>query len=235
MTRRHGWVVVVIAVVVLATVWRVIPAASPPIYDGNCIADPYVTLASHPAAKGAATTYPATKTPFPASEVYTGETPPQAQVLMEAGSFDNTVAVTISITPVAAPAVKPPNGTIEGNVYKYAAADASGRAVSPRPNVLLTIVLRGTKSVPAPIIDRFDGTAWMPLSTQNSGCGNTFIAPSMQLGEFAAVAPGGTSPSQPAASGGGVVGPLIIGALLALLVVAIIALFSLDRSRRRSR
>lgn len=235
MSRRHGWVVVIVAVVALATVWRELPAASPPIYDGNCIADPYVTLTSHPAAKGATTTYPATKAPFPNSEVYTGETPPQAQLLMEGGSFGNTAAVTVSVTPVPAPALKPSNGTIEGNVYKFSAVNAAGVAVAPRANVLLTIVLRGTKSVPAPIIDRFNGTAWVPLTTQNGGCGNTFIAPSKQLGEFAAVEPGGNSPSPPAASGGGVVGPLVIGALGGLLVVAIIVLFSLDRSRRRSR
>ncbi len=234
MSRRHGWVVVIVAVTALATVWRVLPAASPPIYDGNCIADPYVTLTSHPAAKGATTTYPATKTPFVDSEVFTGETPPQAQLIMESGSFDNTVTVTISITPVAPPAVKPPNGTIEGNVYKYSAVNPAGAVVAPRRNVLLTIVLRGTKSLPAPIIDRFNGAAWVPLTTQNGGCGNTFIAPSMQLGEFAAVEPGGSSPSQPAA-GAGVVGPLVIGALGGLLVVAIVVLFSLDRSRRRSR
>lgn len=234
MTRRHGGFVVLAAVVALVAIWRVLPAASPAIYDGNCIADPYVTLGGSPAAKGATTTFPATKTSFPASEVYTGETPPQAQVIFESGSFDNTVAVTLSVDPVAAPAVKPPNGSIEGNVYKYTAVNADGVAVAPRPNVLLTIVLRGTKSVPPPVIDRFNGTSWTPLPTQNSGCGNTFIAGSMQLGEFAAVAPGGTSPSQPAPAGG-IPGALIIGGLAALLVIAIVVLFTLDRSRNRSR
>ncbi len=234
MSRRYGWVVVLVAVVALATVSRVLPAASPPIYDGNCIADPYVTLGGSPAPQGATTTYPATpKIPFPAAEVFTTETPPQAQILMESGSFDNTVAVTVSVDPVAAPAVKPSNGAIEGNVYKYSAVNAAGVAVAPRPNVLLTIVLRGTKSVPPPVIDRFNGTSWTPLSTQNSGCGNTFLTTSMQLGEFAAVAPGGTSPSQPA-TGGGIPGALIIGALAALLVIAVAVLFTLDRRRNRA-
>jgi hypothetical protein len=230
--RRHGWVVVIVAVAALAAVWRVLPASSPPIYDGNCIADPYVTLGGSPSAKGATMTFPATTTPFPASEVFTGETPPQAQLLMEAGSFDSTVALTISVDPVAAPAVKPPNGAIEGNVYKYSAVNGAGVAVTPRPNVLLTIVLRGTKSVPPPVIDRFNGTAWVPLTTQNSGCGNTFLTTSMQLGEFAAVAPGGASPVQPA-TGGGIPGALIIGALAALLVIAVGVLFTLDRRRNR--
>jgi hypothetical protein len=233
-TRRHGVVVVLVAVAALAAVWRVLPAASPPIYDGNCIADPYVTLGGSPAPQGATMRFPASTTPFPASEVFTSETPPQAQVLMESGSFDNTVALTIRVDPVAAPAVKPSNGAIEGNVYKFTAVNAAGVAVAPRPNVLLTIVLRGTKSVPPPIIDRFNGTTWTRLTTQNSGCGNTFLATSTQLGEFAAVAPGASSPSQPAPSGG-IPGALIIGGLAALLVIAIVVLFTLDRSRNRSR
>jgi len=33
--------------------------------------------------------------------VYTAETPPQAQILIEAGTFDSSTAVTVSITPVA--------------------------------------------------------------------------------------------------------------------------------------
>jgi hypothetical protein len=231
-TRRHGWVVVLVAIALLTVVWRVLPTGSPPLYDGNCIADPYVTLASHPAAKGATRNFPATTTPFPSSEVFTSETPPQAQVLMEPGSFDDTTALTISITPVAAPAVKPPNGAIEGNVYKFAAVNAAGVAVAPRSNVLLTIVLRGTTSVPAPTIDRYNGTAWTPLSTQNEGCGNTFIAPSMQLGEFAAVGPaGGTTP--PPSPGGGIPVLAIVGGLVVLLLVAVVALFSLERGRRR--
>jgi hypothetical protein len=234
-TRRHGAVVVLVSVVALATVWRVLPASSPPIYDGNCIADPYVTLGGSPAPQGASMHFPATSTPFPASEVFTGETPPQAQLLMESGAFDNTVALTVSVDPVAAPAVKPSNGAIEGNVYKFSAVSAAGVAESPRANVLLTIVLRGTKSVPPPVIDRYDGTAWTPLTTQNSGCGNTFLATSTQLGEFAAVAPGGSSPSQPATSGGGIPAVLIIGGLAALLVIAIVVLFTVDRSRNRAR
>jgi hypothetical protein len=232
-TRRAGWVVVVAAIALLTAVWRVLPAGSPPLYDGNCIADPYVMLAGQPPAKGATMSFPATKTPFPASEVFTSETPPQAQLLMESGSFDNTIALRISIAPVVAPAVKPPNGAIEGNVYKFSAVNTAGVAVAPRPNVLLTIVLRATASLPAPIIDRFNGTAWTSLSTQNSGCGNTFLTTSMQLGEFAAVGPAGATP-RPSGSGGGLPIAAIVGGLAILLLVAVVALFSLERGRRRA-
>lgn len=234
MTRRRGWVVVLVATALLTAVWRVLPTASPPLYDGNCIADPYRLIGGSPAPQAATMSFPATTTPFPASEVFTGETPPQAQLLMESGSFDNTTALTISVKPVAAPPVKPANGAIEGNVYKFSATNAAGVAVAPRPNVLVTIVLRGTTSVPAPTIDRFNGTTWTPLSTQNSGCGNTFLTTSAQLGEFATVGPGGgTRPTS--GSAGGVPVAAIVGGLAIVLLVAVVALFTLERGRRRTR
>ena len=61
------------------------------------------------------------------------------------------------------------------------------------------ILLRGLTSVPAPTIDRFNGTSWTPLPTYNAGCGNTFEALSAQMGEFVTEVPcaGLDSPSKP--------------------------------------
>jgi hypothetical protein len=232
-SRRCGWVVVLVAIAALGTAWRVLPAGSPPIYDGNCIADPYETLGASPAPQPATKVFPAAST-FPTSEVFTGETPPQAQLLMEPGTFDNSTAVTISITPVPAPAAKPPNGAIEGNVYRFSAITPAGTELDPRPNVLATIVLRATRSVPAATIDRFDGTRWIPLQTFNSGCGNTFEVTSTKLGAFAAVG-ASSGGSHPAAPSGGIPVAAIIGGLAVLLIAAIVVLFSLDRGRSRQR
>jgi hypothetical protein len=234
MNRLGGWIVVVVAVAALAGVWRVLPAGSPAIYDGNCIANPYETLGGSPAPQPTSSAFPASSQ-FPTSEVYTGESPPQAQILMEPGTFDNATALTISIGPVPAPAVKPPNGTIEGNVYKFAAVSAGGTAVEPKAGIPVTIVLRATASVPTPVIDRFDGTKWTPLPTFNSGCGNTFELTSNQLGEFAAISPGGSKAPAPAVSSGGLPVVAIVGALVVLLVIAIAVLFSLDRGRKQAR
>jgi hypothetical protein len=230
--RHRGWVVILVAIAALTAVWRVLPAGSPPIYDGNCIADPYRLLGGSPAAQSVSKVFPASGT-FPTSEVFTGETPPQAQLLMEAGTFDNSTALTLSITPVPAPAAKPRNGVIEGNVYKFAALTPAGTEVEPRAGTPVTIVLRATKSVPAPVVDRFDGTTWTPLATFNSGCGNTFETTSTQMGEFAAVGPAGGAP-QPTGSAGGIPVAAIVGGLAVLLLVAVVALFSLDRGRRRA-
>jgi hypothetical protein len=227
---RRGWVVILVAVAGLTAVWRLLPAGSPPIYDGNCIADPYRLLGGSPAPQPASRVFPTSKA-FPTSEVFTGETPPQAQILMQGGTFDNTTAVTISITPVRPPATRPRNGVIEGNVYKFAALTPTGTELQPMLGV--TIVLRATRSVPSPVIDRYNGTSWTPLTTLNSGCGNTFELTSTQMGEFAAVGPAAVS--QPPGSGGGFPVAAIVGGLAVLLLVAVVTLFSLERGRRRAR
>lgn len=230
MTARRGWVVILASLVALALVWRVLPDGSPPIYDGQCIADPYVTLGGSPAPKPATMTYPKAAS-FPAAEVLTGETPPQAQILIEAGTFDNSTPVTVSITPVQAPAVKPPNGSIEGNVYRYSAVNASGAELEPAsPALAVFIILRALASTPAPVIDRFNGTTWTPITTLNAGCGNTFEVTSTQLGEFAAIKAGGKG-TTPTASGGGFPALAIVAGLVILLIIVVAVLFSLDRRR----
>jgi hypothetical protein len=166
--------------------------------------------------------------------VLTGETPSQALILMESGTFDNSTAVTVSVTPVPAPAVKPPNGTVEGNVYRFSAVNASGTELEPMPSVPVYIILRALSSFPAPLSDRFNGTTWTPLSTFNAGCGNTFEATSSQLGEFAAVKPGGKG-TTPAASGGGVPAAAIVAGLVVLLIIVVAMLFTLDRRRGAAR
>lgn len=233
MTARRGWMAILISVVALTLVWRFLPAGSPPIYDGQCIANPYVTLGGSPAPQPATKTFPKAAS-FPPSQVLTGETPPQAQILMEAGTFDNSTPVTVSVTPVAAPAVKPPNGSIEGNVYRFSAVDATGTELEPSPSLAVFIILRGLTSIPAPTIDRFNGTSWVPLSTLNAGCGNTFEVTSTQLGDFAAVRPGRSGTTPPAAAGG-FPGVAIIGGLVGVLVVLVVVLFSLDRRRGAAR
>jgi hypothetical protein len=232
-SSRRGWVVILVSIVALTLVWRFLPTGSPPIYDGQCIANPYQTLDGNPAPQPATKTFPASKT-FPPSEVLTGETPPQAQILMEAATFDNSTPVTVSVTPVPTPGVKPPNGSIEGNVYRFSAVNASGADLEPSPSLPVFIILRGLTSSPAPTIDRFNGTSWAPISTLNAGCGNTFEVTSTQLGEFAAVKPGSGAPT-PQPAGGGIPTAAIVGGLALLLIIAVVVLFSLDRRRGAAR
>lgn len=233
MNARRGWIVVALSVLALTLVWRFLPSGSPPIYDGQCIANPYVAIGASPAPQGASKTFPQASA-FPASEVLTGETPPQAQILIEPGTFNNSTAVTVSVTPVPAPTAKPPNGNIEGNVYRFSARSAAGSELEPAsPSLAVFIILRGLSSFPAPTIDRFNGTSWTPLPTLNAGCGNTFEVTSAQLGDFAAVRPGGGGTAPPPS--GGVPGVAIIAGLALLLVIVVAVLFSLDRRRSAAR
>jgi hypothetical protein len=232
-TPRRGWAVVVLSMLALTLVWRFLPEGSPPIYDGQCIADPYVTLSSNPPAKGVTQTFPIAST-FPSAEVNTTESPPQAILLTLVGTFVNSTPVTVSVTPIPAPAVKPPNGHIQGNVYRFSAVNASGMQLEPVSKALAVyVILRALQSVPAPTIDRFNGTSWVPLDTMNEGCGNSFEVMTTQLGDYATVvSAAGTSP---ASSGGGIPGLAIIGVLALLLIIAVVVLFTLDRRRSAAR
>jgi hypothetical protein len=101
------------------------------------------------------------------------------------------------------------------------------------PSLAVFIILRGLTSFPEPTIDRFNGTSWTPLPTMNAGCGNTFEVTSAQLGDFAAVRPGGGGTAPP--TSGGVPGVAIVAGLAALLVIVVAVLFSLDRRRSAAR
>ena len=64
---------------------------------------------------------------------------------MEPGTFDNSTALTISITPGSRAGGEASNGTIEGNVYKFAAVNAAGAALESQGGHPVTIVLRATR------------------------------------------------------------------------------------------
>jgi hypothetical protein len=128
--------------------------------------------------------------------------------------------------------VKPPNGHIQGNVYRFSAVNASGAEVEPVSKALAVyVILRALQSVPAPTIDRFNGTSWTPLDTLNEGCGNSFEVTTGQLGEFATVASAGNG-TPPPPSGGGIPGAVVIGVLAVLLIIAVVVLFGLERRRK---
>jgi hypothetical protein len=233
MTARRGWAVVVVSMLALTLVWQFLPEGSPPIYDGQCIADPYVTLSSSPPAKAVTMSFPKAST-FPSAEVNTDESPPQAILLTLAGAFVNSTPVTVSITPVPAPAVKPPNGRIQGNVYRFSAVNISGAQLEPVSKALAVYVILRALTSPGPTIDRFNGTSWIPLDTLPEGCGNSFEVTTTQLGDFATVEASGSGTTPPA-SGGGFPGLAVIGALALLLIIAVVVLFTLDRRRSAAR
>lgn len=212
--------------VALVLVWRLLPTASPPLYDGVCIADPYRHLGSTPAPTSATSSFSGSQ--FPAAEVLTTETPAQAQILMMAGTFSAASSITVAIQPVAPPAPPPDGRTQDGNAYQITAT-AGGQQLQPSSANPATIVLRGTGASGSLVLYVNSGSGWQPLKTFNLGCGVTFEAVSPKLGYFALFKMGDSNTTS---SGGFPVG-IVVAIVGALVVAATIGLARFAASRRR--
>jgi hypothetical protein len=206
----------------------------PPLYDGLCLPPHYVLLGANPGPSLASATYTADEL-NQTQELATTESTPQAQLIIAAGSFTVPVGatVTVTITPVPTPSTRPGDGTIVGNVYRFAARTSTGQAltlVSGHPG---TVVLEAPSAGgPQLTLERLDTTAWTGLKTFQSGCGDTEEAASPSLGLFALVAQGSAGPSSPsAAAGGPPVALILVGVVIVLLALAIGAT-RLSRGRR---
>lgn len=223
---RLGIGAVALAAIALAVLWRVLPAASPPLFDGICTADAYRHLGGAPAPVSATQSYPGTS--FPPAEVQTTETPPQAQILMQGGTFTSPSQVTVSVTPEPPPAAAPAGQTQDGNAYRMTAT-AGGQAVIPQSAV--TVSMRGTGASSALTLYVYAGGSWAPLRTFNLGCGYTFEAVSQKLGDFALfrAASGGGGGS----SGSGFPVAAIVGGIVAVIIAGTIALARIGAQRRR--
>lgn len=229
--RRSGLLALAVAAGALATVWQVLPAGAPPVYD-TCLIGPYQLLGSNPPPTSASQTFPPT-TSFPTSEVLTDENPAQAQILMTDGTFVSpTSAITVSITPIPPPARPPVGDSFDGNVYRIIAVATSGQQLNPQHSP--TIVLRATSTTGPPRkIARLDGTTWTKLQTFISGCGDEYEAVSTRLGDFAILKTGGGAPSGGGGGGGGVPAPLVIAIIVVVLLATTFALARLNRGRGR--
>ena len=201
----------------------------PPLYEGQCLPAAYLLLGGSPAPGSASATYAATDLGS-TQELVTPETPaPQAQMIITAGTLatvPGAATVSVSITPVTPPATRPV-GTIESNVYEFAAISGS-QSVAVAPGHPVTITLESTASGGAPLtIEHFDGVRWTPLKTFRGGCAAaTYEATTATLGMFALV--GTESPAPP--GGVSVLLVLTLGCLAAALSAAAVAM---ARRRRR--
>jgi hypothetical protein len=213
----------------LVLVWRLLPAASPPLYDGVCIADPYRHLDGNPPPASASQAYSGSQ--FPTAEVLTTETPAQAQILMQAGTFSAPAPVTVSISPVSPPGPPPDGKAQDGNAYRITAS-AGGQALQPASGDPVTIVLRGSGASSSLVLSVNAGNGWQALKTFNLGCGFTFEAVAPKLGYFALFRTAGGSSGGGAPGGGFPVG-IVVAILGAVVVVATIALARLAAGRRR--
>lgn len=234
---RRVLATVAAGVVSLAVLVAVRSAGSPPLYDGVCTPPQYKHLGGNPAPPSASQTLDAAGLGQTQS-LADDQNAPQAQIIFAGNTFaaaPGATTVTLTITAVPAPS-KRPDGTIDGNVYRFAATSA-GQAVAVASTHPVTIALGSTSTGgPNLTLERFDGTTWSALKTFQSGCGTTYDAASATLGLFALVAQGTGSGGSGSSTGSAPILLIVVGVVVVLLAGAILlARRGRGRGRRRTR
>ena len=236
MTRRVTWLAAAaLSLLALAAVRG--GGSGPPLYDGICTPPNYVQFGSHPGPPSRSQTFSASDLAG-TFELADNDTSPQAQIIVGAGSLapaPSSPSATVSITPVAPPAVKPADGTIDGNVYDFEAR-SGGQPVQVKAAHLVTIVLTATSSGgPQLAVEHFDGTRWSaPAKSVQSGCGTTYQVNSSTLGLFALVTQGQASPGGTGGSNSGGGGAVIVIVIVIVLAVLALIIGAVRMSRRSS-
>jgi hypothetical protein len=212
--RRIGWAFIAIGLALAAAAQVAGPLGSPPLYDGVVVLEPYLWLdppPDHPGgAQGTSDTLEVEAGASPLLAVATPEAAPQAQVFGAPGSLvlpPGATSINVSILPVAPPSL-PPDGYIDGNVYRFELTDQAGRPITADPAALVTIVMRAADETLANAkIERFDGVKWEVLETSPAGL-TGFLAVVTTFGDFAVVA-SGESP-YPTATATSTVAPTVV-------------------------
>lgn len=212
--------------------------SGPPLYDGICVPPTYITLGASPPPPSLSKTLSAGEVTSTFEEA-DSDTSPQAQIIVASGGLappPGSPSATVTITPVKPPAVKPPDGAIDGNVYDFEVT-AGGQRLPVTPNHLVTIVLTATAIGGAQRqVEHFDGSKWTATAkTVASGCGSTYQANSTSLGIFALVVPAGSSPSNGSGGAGGGGGATIVIVIVVILAVLGLVVGAVRMSRRGGR
>jgi hypothetical protein len=200
--RRSGLTIVAVGLLLVAAA-RIVDPGAPPLYDGVVPVEPYLWLNPPPGAsggpQGATADIPAENGASGLVAVATPELQPQAQLFAAPGSLPllpGAGGVKVSIEPVP-PAAEPPDGHIDGNVYRFTVTDDAGNPLSAPLESRVTVVLRSADAnLVNGTMERYDGSTWQSFDTSISGSSGAFAAVVTDFGDFAVVAPG------PAPTGG---------------------------------
>jgi hypothetical protein len=177
------------------------PLPGPPLYDGVIVIEPYrwldPPLDLPGGAEGAAGSIEVFNGRNEVVVVGTAEMPPQAQLIGQRDSLNlpaGTTSVHVAIKPVAPPS-SAPQGYIDGNVYRFAVTNQTGKVVSAKVDGSVSVILRpADQTLVDATIERFDGVAWRALDTTPDQI-SAFIAVVTDFGDFAVVV-NGVSPYQ---------------------------------------
>ena len=258
--RRTGLAACALGFGIAAAAQLAAPLATPPLYDGVVVVQPYVFVnppAGKPGgAKGASAHLALSGSKSPLVALATPEQPPQAQVVAGDGTLvlpATATALDVSITPLdpSVDAAAASTARVLGNVYRFAVVDQAGDAATAPASALVTVVLRAPEDAPDATLGQLVDGAWHPLKSEPM-FGSTYVAVVTSFGDFAVIVPGASTPpsggsssqagppaAQPAATtpgaggseSGGPPAAVVIGAIV-VLVLLVIGAASLLRARR---
>ena len=190
---RAAITVLILGALLIAASQRLAAVASPPLYDGVVVADPYRYLAPLPNQAGSPTSakvsQPVVGGSSPAIAGSTDESPPQAQLVASPDLFavtPATTALTLTIDPVP-PQTPLPSTPIAGNAYRFAVTDQTGAPVALRQGARVSVVLRAPNGILDATIIRNTGGGWQSVPTGAAGQPGIFLFNTDALGDFALV------------------------------------------------
>ena len=226
---RAAITVLVLGALLIGASQRLTAIASPPLYDGVIVADPYRYLTSLPNQAGSPTSAkvsePVVNGSSPAIAASTDESPPQAQLVASPDLFavtPATTALTLTIDPVP-PQTPLPSTPIAGNAYRFAVTDQTGAPIPLRQGARVSVVLRAPNGVLDATIIRNTGGGWQSVPTGAAGQPGIFLFNTDALGDFALIAnpPSGFDPLRVA-----------VVSLAAVLLVVVLFVVVARRTRR---
>ncbi len=207
--RRLGLAVTGLGVVLIGLAQVSAPLTQPPLYNGLTQNLPYIWLVPPAGAKSGATGNAGTTgVDHGVNRLVAIDTPEpdtQAQLLATSGALTlpaGTTQIKFSIKPVL-PATLPPDGHIDGNVYRFSVTNQAGVALTAPASALVTVVLRSPHSDTDRTMWVDTSQGWQKLNSQNQGPG-VYLAVVTQFGDFAMVAPGAATTPYPTAKPSGV-------------------------------
>jgi hypothetical protein len=215
-TRRAGaWALVAgLALLLVAQVGG--GGSTPPLFDGFIPEDPYLFLDPGPGQLGDppadTETFRLRKGQVPDVIAATNESPPQAQVFANRGTFvapagSSTFVATIEPVRTAVPA---PDGLrLVGNAYSISLSTSDGVPLAVQKGASATVVLRGPAGDNPDGMAVLQGTAWKRIKSQHAGLPSMRLSQVKGLGTFVLLSSQpAPSPSGPVATPGPTVTPL---------------------------
>jgi hypothetical protein len=209
----------------IVAIGRLASPAAVPVYDGIGNPDqPYKYAGRSGAPAPATTTVPVSAGASGPLEVRSSEMGPQLLVQLAAGAFQApTHTLTVTATPMQGDGTTVPEGTIDGNVYRFTATP--GAVLRPDRALGFLFLRAAVMTRPNPVVVHrsSDSGPWEKVKTVRAGT-DILSTPFKALGDYAVVRPPG---AKPLSQGGGLSGlrlALLAGGVVVLVGITVLVL-----------